>query len=1422
MPFFNETNMCATQFPLAGRRWRDVLFGALVIGASHVLAAPEPWADPRLPATNGLEVWLDASRQNDARQARQLPALADGRAVDFWFDASGHRFDLAQRLPAARPRFKVSAGGPFVRFDGKDDFLAAVHLRRALTNATIFMVAAPRSNTGLFRALLGINASGRNDFLTGLNLDQGPGASAAFTTLNAEGAGFPGARNLLTNAATFGTFHLIALTCEPGAGGVRLFVDGAAHSRRERAHSELRMDELTVGARCYSNVPEPPHTQGFLEGDIAEILIFNRVLPDAERAAVERYLAEKHGALRPEADEQVPGGLRRLEVAANPPPVQMLVPGFTVRELPVLLNNINSLKYRGDGRLVALGYNGRIYLLTDTDGDGLEDKAELFWDRDTLRSPIGMALTPPGYARGEGVFVAAKGKLALILDRDRDGRADEEIIVADGWKELPHGVDALGVALDREGNIYFGLGCVNFTDAYLVDRATGQSRYDLRNEHGTILKVSPDFQRREIVCTGVRFPVALSFNRYGDLFCTDQEGATWLSNGNPLDELLHIQAGRHYGFPPRHPKHLPNVIDEPSVFDYAPQHQSTCGLNFNEPVNGGPIFGPAAWAGDALVSGESRGKLWRTKLVKTHAGYVAQNQLLACLSMLTIDACVSPRGELVVACHSGQPDWGSGPDGKGKLYQIRYSEPSAPQPVLAWSASPAELRIAFDRPLDPANLRNLTKQISIVRGPHAQPGDRYESIRPGYQVVQDQLSAPRYDVPVLSASITADRRTLMLATPPQTAAMNYSITLPASISGAATAEPRKFTPTPHGVTETSNEKAKPVQDGSHAQLELLADLGGVEAHWQAKTGGESWSGWLPHPDLTVARALVSASAEHGRLWELIRKPGTLTLRGQLNLWQMLRPAIQPGSKVDYQLPDESVAVTFNATSRLAARKPEPASDTKLNHAKENTLSLTHHPAEGRWLPFELMLETGAPDLKLEVAWHTSEDARPRALALRRLLVPWASPKPEPAPLGGERQIPELAGGHWLHGKRVFFSEAAACSKCHTVHGQGSKLGPDLSNLIHRDYASVLRDIREPSAAINPDHVAWHAALKDGEMLTGVLLADSREQITLGDAAGQSNVVLKARLLSLKPSPVSLMPEGIDKTLGEAAMKDLLTFLLTSPLEPAPIELPNPPPPRTRTDVEAVLNSSRPEVFGAQKSTNDQSRVPSAVAPLHIVLCAGPKDHGPGEHDYPLWQRRWEKLLSLADGVKVSTAQVWPTLDQWRLADVIVFYSNNPGWNASRAPELDAFLERGGGLVYLHYAVDGQKDVEALASRIGLAWRGGSSKFRHGALDLKLHAHPLAAGFAKLDFVDESYWQLVGDEKNIQLLATGLEEGKPRPLIWTRQQGKGRIFVSILGHYTWTFDDPLFRLLVLRGVCWSANQPMDRLGELATVGARITD
>src|SRR6185369_15248013 len=74
----------------------------------------------------------------------------------------------------------------------------------------------------------------------------------------------------------------------------------------------------------------------------------------------------------------------------EPPPVVSLAPGIVARELPVRLTNINNVRYAPDGRLFAVGYDGRVHVLTDTDGDGLEDRVSAYWDRKgELLTPLG-------------------------------------------------------------------------------------------------------------------------------------------------------------------------------------------------------------------------------------------------------------------------------------------------------------------------------------------------------------------------------------------------------------------------------------------------------------------------------------------------------------------------------------------------------------------------------------------------------------------------------------------------------------------------------------------------------------------------------------------------------------------------------------------------------------------------------------------------------------------------------------------------------------------------------------------------------------------------------------------------------------------------------------------------------------------------
>lgn len=803
--------------------------------------------------------------------------------------------------------------------------------------------------------------------------------------------------------------------------------------------------------------------------------------------------------------------------------VQMLVPGFTVRALPVVLPNINAVRYRADGRLVALAFNGKVFLLTDTDGDGVEDKADIFYDPPRPHPSLNLLLTPPGYSHGNGVFVARKGALVLELDTDGDDRADKEITVATGWEmptRFPGGAtDTVGLALDAEQNLYFGLGAANSQNGYLLDK--GVSRYRLTSERGALLRMPPDLSRREIVATGIRAAFGMAFNAEGDLFATDQEGATWMANGNPFDELLHLQPGRHYGFPPRHPRHLPKVIDEPSVIDFGPQHQSTCGLCFNDPVNGGPVFGPAWWRGDAFVAGEARGKIYRTKLVKTPSGYVGRSQIIACIGWLTVDQCVSPRGDLVVTVHSGPPDWGTGGSGTGRLFKLTRTDAAAPQPVVAYAASSTEWRIEFDRELPEGIERDITARTTLTSGVYVREGDRFETFRPGYRAVNLQRAAPRTLMPVHVARLSDDRRTLILETAVQAVMQPTSIDIdawPATSPLTAHARPQR------------------------AVLGVAADPSGVAASWISADGRAAWQGWLPHFDLQVSRELTVASASHARLWELVRRPGMLVLKGQLDLWNMLRPAVQPGERLDFTLPAEKVSVRFAAAAGPAPRLvfPGVASAPAIETSAAAVQFVRYTPRERAFLPIEIALATGGGDpAGLHVSWTTAEDDRPRPLPLRRVILPWASP-PEPATK--PTPPPELVGGDWQRGRALF----AACAMCHGLNGEGSRVGPDLSNLMHCDYASVLKDIAEPSAAINPDHTAFTITLRDGETLTSVLLEDTVDHVLLAIPGAAPRKVPKIDIVRMAASPISLMPAGLDLALGAQGLKDLLTYLLLPP------------------------------------------------------------------------------------------------------------------------------------------------------------------------------------------------------------------------------------------------------------------------------------
>ena len=444
---------------------------------------------------------------------------------------------------------------------------------------------------------MALNATNERDYTSGLTIDLGPTATAQFSALNVEGRGFGGAQNLRTHESPFARLHTLVISSDAKR------QDGSLDGRRTNgrpAPARRLADQLRRNHRRRPLLQQRLRTAARRR---LRPLRYRRgagLQPHAHarrtREACRNTSTAKYDFIKDVLPPDRECTSAQLETVKDPPPVQMFVPGFSVRELPLDLTNINNVKYRADGTLVALAYDGKIWLLRDT---------ERRRPRRQGRPVLGQRQRPPLADRHGPHAARLRARQRRVRRRQDALHADRRYRTATtrptrkskspaaGRKVFTRSTAWASPSIARDGSVYYGRGTYNFTDPLLQ-----------RQRRQAAISASPTNRARSSACRPISkrtrssppafaFPVALRFNARGDLFCTDQEGATWVPNGNPFDELLHIQQGRHYGFPARHPEYLPNVIDEPSTFDYAPQHQSTCGLNFNEPVQAGwPVIRP--------------------------------------------------------------------------------------------------------------------------------------------------------------------------------------------------------------------------------------------------------------------------------------------------------------------------------------------------------------------------------------------------------------------------------------------------------------------------------------------------------------------------------------------------------------------------------------------------------------------------------------------------------------------------------------------------------------------------------------------------------------------------------------------------------------------------------------------------------------
>ena len=117
-----------------------------------------------------------------------------------------------------------------------------------------------------------------------------------------------------------------------------------------------------------------------------------------------------------------------------------------------------------------------------------------------------------------------------------------------------------------------------------------------------------------------------------------------------------------------------------------------------------------------------------------------------------------------------------------------------------------------------------------------------------------------------------------------------------------------------------------------------------------------------------------------------------------------------------------------------------------------------------------------------------------------------------------------------------------CFACHQMRGRGQRVGPDLSGTRARPKAALLSDILDPNKDVAPDYRSFVLVTTNGQVLTGILAAETATSITLRRAQGAEDTVLRSELAEFRPSGKTLRPEGLERTLSTQDVADILEFL----------------------------------------------------------------------------------------------------------------------------------------------------------------------------------------------------------------------------------------------------------------------------------------
>ena len=263
---------------------------------------------------------------------------------------------------------------------------------------------------------------------------------------------------------------------------------------------------------------------------------------------------------------------------------------------------------------------------------------------------------------------------------------------------------------------------------------------------------------------------------------------------------------------------------------------------------------------------------------------------------------------------------------------------------------------------------------------------------------------------------------------------------------------------------------------------------------------------------------------------------------------------------------------------------------------------------------------------------------------------------------------------------------------------------------------------------------------------------------------------------------------------------------------------------------------------------DQSKIPLEVEPTDpklpkIVLIAGSRSHGPGDHEFFAGTALLMKMLSQNGVAPVMARDGWPKNEKiFDGAKAVVIYSDGDGGHPAvqgKRPELlNALMKNGVGFGFMHYGVHAPKARSAEF----LDWIGGHYESDYSVNPMwtpnfdTFPDHPIARGVQPFAVKDEWYFNLRfrPDMKGITpiLVAKPSDKVRDGPYVWpagpfphvqaakgreetmmwaAEREGGGRGFGFTGGHVhnNWTNDN--FRRVVTNAILWIAKVEVPKDG-----------